>query len=121
MIAVPAEQSSRDHASVKRTMTLGWAPGDGPRMNVIRYGGRRGTQVFEGALVKAELVYAWSPSIEGWTRQASLFIVAPQGKGWSRNPVRANDSSDFEEIATALHQQYAPRTTVTLTEQDPTP
>jgi len=118
--AAPADVEVKDRASIKRTITVTWKPGDGPRLTVIDYGARRGTRTYEGALVTAVLTYEWNPTIGGWTSYADLSVVPPYGKdqGWSKFPVRANGALGHEEVTQALHQQYKPRTTVALTEQE---
>jgi len=121
VIAAPADVDVKDRASIKRTITLTWAPGDGPRLTVIDYGGRRGTRTYDGALVTAVLTYEWNPIIGGWTSYADLSVVAPYRDGWSKFPVRANGAIGHEQVTEALHQQYKPRTTVALTEQEHTP
>lgn len=119
LVAEPLSVEAEDRNVVKRVVTVKWKPGDGPRVTVVARRANRSV-THEAALLEARLTYTYESELQAWAQDADLTAVVPVGTGWSRypTPVVGSNSPGRLEVARALHDQYRPRTTVTLTEQE---
>ena len=122
-MAEPAEVETLDRVVIKRVVNIRWKPGAGPRIQIVTHVKGRRT-VHDAALVLAQLTYVYEPGLQVWVPDADLTAVIPYRTGttdgWSRFPTPAvgSNSPNRMDIARALHEQYRPTTTVTLTEQE---
>ena len=122
-MAEPTQVETVDRVVIKRLVNVTWKPGDGPRIQIVTHVKGRRT-VHEAALVLAQLTYVYESELQVWVPDADLTAVIPYRTGttdgWSRFPTPAvgSNSPNRMDIARALHEQYRPTTTVTLTEQE---
>ena len=111
-----------DFQRITRTVSLTWAPGAGPRVEVITR--RQGAPKFhDAAVISALLTYTWWPENGRWSRNCEMKAVIPLNSkrgGWSPYPSHVTNvnSGTARAVADTLDDIHMPRTRIVITEEE---